>query len=144
MYYIDILESVYRELAFSLYSKDCEKGGIIGVVDGIVMKFAADNFPIEASTKLYKPNIIKLNEIIDDWSRKGIIFVGFVHSHLKGNSLSEQDVIFARNYMNRFSFNRISMGVFDCSTLRLSMYYITNTGIFPMKFNIKPRCNNGR
>lgn len=85
-----ILENIRRILSIP------EMGGILGVhEDGIVTDFHHDSTG-RTTARTYTPDTDKLNEVIREWSQRGIIFVGFVHSHPPNrNNLSAVDIRYA-------------------------------------------------
>ena len=61
--------------------------------DGIVCAYEHDNNAQSQEQAVYVPNILHLNQCIDEWTEDGIEFCGIVHSHPSGqDSLSDSDV----------------------------------------------------
>ncbi len=80
------LRSVYNEIKASpVGSGKPEHGGVLFSSDGgiTITKFVYDNTG-SSSGVTYSPNVKFVNQLIKNYSNKGLYFVGFVHSHPKG------------------------------------------------------------
>lgn len=79
-----------------------ESGGIIGRCGQIIIAFEFDG---GCHSSMYRPNRRRLNKIIEEWSKRGILFAGIVHSHPNYvNILSEQDKAFAESIFHSAPF----------------------------------------
>lgn len=88
-------KSVYDAIKEFITGHAAERGGIIGFQGGAISSFYYDNSAI-CTFNEYVPDTIVLNEVIDDWYKAGIEFIGFVHSHTPNRkSLSPSDKEYA-------------------------------------------------
>ncbi len=92
----DVLAEIFQEIKQYNY----ETGGIIGVnKKGVISAFKFDE-NLSSNQFEYCPNVDFLNQVINEkWAKQNIKFVGFVHSHLHNDTLSMQDVIYARDIL---------------------------------------------
>ena len=100
-----------------------EMGGILGIdKNNFVVKFHHDLTGI--STKYdYIPDVKKLNEVIVEWAKLGIKFIGFVHSHRSGRTqLSSVDKKYAQKIKECCNMSEILM-----------MLYIPSDDTFQIK-----------
>ncbi len=118
-----ISESVYEQIRQALISP--EMGGILGTDDsGIVTNFYHDTGGI-STKKNYIPDVKNLNEVIDAWSKRGIKFVGFVHSHSKNKSkLSAADIDYAEKIKSTCHLTEILMLLYLPATKTFYQYII--------------------
>ena len=84
IYLID--KNTYREIIDFFYHSPIESGGIIGKRKNVILAFYPDT-ECKRSIEQYTPNINELNSVIEQWSNKGIEFIGIIHSHPNGNKL---------------------------------------------------------
>ena len=68
-----------------------ETGGILGVNGNVVSEFHHDNTGT-TTERNYIPDIDSLNAVLRDWKRRGIEFVGFVHSHHADKKISPTSI----------------------------------------------------
>lgn len=68
-----------------------ETGGIIGKRMGVVCEYFFDQGDLELSSAVYRPDIRKLNDCIENWRKSDIVFCGIVHSHLSGQETLSLD-----------------------------------------------------
>lgn len=69
-----------------------ESGGIIGGSDSAVTIHFKDDGITGGRTCCYQPNIVLLNDVIQQWQAKDLEFMGIYHSHFFGvKTLSEGD-----------------------------------------------------
>lgn len=88
-----IKHKTYKEILSHYTSAPPERGGILGMKDGLVSDYIHDNTRPILNRAIYVPNTELLNRCIEEWAEKGIEFCGFVHSHPKGqNTLSGGDM----------------------------------------------------
>ena len=101
---IQIKRDVLDEICLSIKPYKYETGGIIGINEsGIISDFQFDE-TYSSNPFEYSPNVDFLNQVINgEWANKNIAFVGFVHSHLNNDTLSMQDVVYARDILKENS-----------------------------------------
>lgn len=89
-----LTDSVLRRIRTALTVP--EMGGILGGNENrVVTEFHHDSTG-RTTARTYAPDIDRLNEVIREWSQRGITFVGFVHSHPPNrNNLSAVDIRYA-------------------------------------------------
>ena len=81
------LKKIYSSVEFV----GSESGGILGLEKGIISHVAFDlgKSNIKCS---YEPNVDRLNEVIVEWQKENIQFIGLFHTHFFGTeSLSKED-----------------------------------------------------
>ena len=97
----DILNKMFSSIGMYHY----ETGGILGTnVKGVITTFCFDKIQNPILHEYY-PNTEYLNDIINkEWRKINVKFIGFVHSHLNNDKISEQDVIYSREILkyNRY------------------------------------------
>ena len=94
MYFIDY--SIYRSIIDIIGNSPIESGGIIGIKNNTVCSFYFDCFA-KHNDSSYTPSINILNDIIKEWKKEEIDFIGIVHSHPNGYKLpSKNDTLYAR------------------------------------------------
>ena len=88
-----IKKVVYENILYDCPIVPPETGGILGghpkMIDTVV--FDAGNKILDSA--LYVPDVKKLNSVLVDWQREGIIFFGLFHSHPTGQETLSQDDI---------------------------------------------------
>lgn len=83
----------YKEVMAHCTSAPPERGGILGMKDGLVSDYIHDNARPILNRAIYAPDIKFLNKCIEEWAEKGIEFCGIVHSHPNGqDTLSSGDM----------------------------------------------------
>lgn len=94
-----IQKKVYQDLMQQLCADAAarEVGGILGGSGDCVTAFFLDCNSLSSHPCCYVPDVEKLNEVIEAWSRRSIRFIGVFHTHRDTNSLSPQD----RSYIQR-------------------------------------------
>lgn len=110
-----IRKTIYEQICKHIRQYRFETGGIIGVNEQrIICDFRFDNI-ISPAKYEYLPNTHYLNEIINSvWMEKNISFVGFVHSHLHTDNISQQDINYVREILKVNSFlEHILVGVIN-------------------------------
>ena len=75
-----IKRKVYDDIVHTIGKAPIESGGIIGEKDGIICEYFFDKSDVHKDCR-YIPNLNKLNAIINAWNKRGVSFIGFVHSH---------------------------------------------------------------
>lgn len=94
-----ISERVYYDILEHLSDLEHESGGILGGNDGVINRFTLDEGRTHYSDK-YIPNVILMNQKIDEWMKDGMEFYGMVHNHLTNEKrLSNEDVIYIKRIM---------------------------------------------
>lgn len=84
-------EKTYNEILHLVKPAPPETGGILGLVDKAVTRFAFDDGLVQAPC-CYVPDVEKLNAVIKAWQEEGALFCGIVHSHMSHEKeLSEGD-----------------------------------------------------
>ncbi len=69
-----------------------EQGGILGMKDDLICEYFHDDTCSITERAIYEPNVLVLNQKIEEWDNQGIQFAGIVHSHMAGQySLSSSD-----------------------------------------------------
>ena len=93
-----ILQYTY-DILRSLPCAPPEIGGILGGKSEIISTFAIDfNLNTFDNYDHYRPNVKRLNQIINDWAKQGISFYGIFHSHFPGG---EQLSLGDKNYISQ-------------------------------------------
>ena len=109
MYFIaaNVLEDIKATLTVP------ETGGILGVRAGrVVSEFYHDSTGT-TTERNYIPDIDSLNKVLRDWKRRGIEFVGFVHSHHADNkNLSNVDIKYAKKIKGYCGLSEILMLIY--------------------------------
>jgi len=124
-------KSVYDDIIGTLSSDIPEKGGIIGCdSQGIICAFHYDKNPAQSTVSSYCPNVDYLNEIINStWLDKGIMFAGFVHTHLNNTQISQEDTEYAKKLLGCLNQQYVLMGIVglnrDGSLNELAWYNIS-------------------
>lgn len=87
-----------------------ETGGILGIDEKrLVTKFYNDSTGITRKFR-YIPDVQSLNAVIQNWAEVGIAFIGFVHTHRKGEEkLSPLDLEYAAKIKAQCSLSEILM-----------------------------------
>ena len=93
-----IFRKVLNDLLWSFPCAPPEMGGILGGKKGIVSTFVIDT-GLETIDNYghYRPNVMMLNQIINNWAKQEISFYGIFHSHFPGGdqlSLGDKKYIF--------------------------------------------------
>lgn len=125
---IQIQKDVLNEIFLSIRQYNYETGGIIGVNErGVISAFQFDE-TLSSNPFEYCPNVDFLNQVIKEkWVNKNIKFVGFVHSHLHNDTLSMQDVIYARDILKEnCCLENILIGIINLSVKenQMEMYLL--------------------
>ena len=103
-----IAESVLTDISRVLEMP--EMGGILGGNENLVVTAFHHDDTGRTTARTYTPDIDKLNEVIREWSQRGITFVGFVHSHPPNrNKLSAVDIHYAEKIKRCCGMSKILM-----------------------------------
>lgn len=87
-----VLSDVYERI-IQCPSVPPEKGGILGIKNGVICSYFYDNNPPKSNSAIYIPNVDFLNAKIHEWEEKDIGFGGIFHSHLVNQpKLSADDI----------------------------------------------------
>lgn len=87
-----ILSDVYDQI-IQCPSVPPEKGGILGIKNGVICSCFFDNNMPQTNSAVYIPNVDFLNVKLREWEKKDIIFGGIFHSHPANQSeLSADDI----------------------------------------------------
>ena len=104
----DLTESVLRRIRTALTVP--ETGGILGGNENLVVTAFHHDDTGRTTARTYTPDTDKLNEVIREWSQRGITFVGFVHSHPSNrNKLSAVDIRYAEKIKSCCGMSKILM-----------------------------------
>ncbi|MBP3938137.1 MAG: Mov34/MPN/PAD-1 family protein [Clostridia bacterium] len=82
---MQISRELYSEILHSTENPPPESGGILGGYNGKVTVFVSDKGRSFNADYKYEPDIVFLNEVIDEWLRNNIEFMGIYHSHPKNH-----------------------------------------------------------
>ena len=106
-----IADSVIRQIGAALTVP--ETGGILGVRAGrVVSEFHHDSTGT-TTARNYIPDTDSLNSVLRDWQRRGIEFVGFVHSHRADKkNLSKLDIRYAEKIKTHCGMSEILMLIY--------------------------------
>lgn len=95
--FIRQIEDYFTDFSF-------ERGGVLGIKDDVLVEFhPVENLSKERSS--YIPSFEMLNDIAEDFEKRGVEFAGIIHSHAvgmcNGGSLlpSKEDLDFFKNFM---------------------------------------------
>ena len=106
-----LTDFVMKEVAATLTLP--EMGGILGCeTNNLVNYFYHDSTGI-STKKIYIPDTMALNKVIDDWHTQGIKFVGFIHSHSEDRKfLSRLDIKYAQKIKSYGSMSEVLMVIY--------------------------------
>ena len=98
-----ITQQVGSKLKKTVLTQEPETGGILGsAIKGKITHFVFDRKAVRHAS-LYIPNVDFLNPFIAQWERKGIRFVGLIHSHpMDAPRLSKADLLYAGAVLKNF------------------------------------------
>ncbi len=119
----ELADSVIRQIQAALAIP--ESGGILGVREGrTVSEFYHDSTGT-TDARNYIPDIDSLNAVLRDWNRRGIKFVGFVHSHPPNKeNLSKPDKKYANKIKAHCGMNEILMLIYLPESQTLWQYVL--------------------
>lgn len=93
-------QHTYHTLCSSFSPVPPEAGGILGCKDGCICAFVYDPGTPDTSRNCYTPDVVFLNQVIEQWQKQGISFCGIVHSHPTGHKrLSDVDLSYIQTIM---------------------------------------------
>lgn len=94
--------TAYRMLLYKVPSPPPETGGILGCKNGVVVKLYFDKgYNPEKFSSVYRPDISKLNHVIQIWNKHDFEFCGLFHSHYpKDDNLSKYDKFYISKIMS--------------------------------------------
>ena len=93
----------YNEIIDKIGNAPIESGGILGMKNDVICAFFYDE-NAKTSCDTYIPDIASLNEVIKNWNRQGVKFVGIVHSHANGyDKPSHNDELYAKKLLEHSS-----------------------------------------
>ena len=97
MIYVD--KKVIHQIKATICTQSMESGGILGFKDGVISAFYEDK-NADVSYGSYQPDIVSCEKVInDEWSKSGICFCGFVHTHRTDMKPSEADILYYRTIL---------------------------------------------
>lgn len=133
---IYISDTVLSEMCNTISKYPRETGGIIGVnTSGEIIAFQFDQ---QSNLDLYEyhPDVNFLNEVINKkWAEKDIKFVGFVHSHMHNDALSQQDLVYAKEILNANEFlSDITLGIINLNSekIRVKWYKVEKESVLQL------------
>jgi len=97
-----LTKEVYFQLMNCFPIVPPEAGGILGSGDGgkTITHFVFDRGNPRYDCAIYNPDVVFLNERIDDFARSGVVFCGMVHSHPVGQrELSSEDKMYIKKVL---------------------------------------------
>ena len=102
---LKIRKDVYNAISHQVGSGEAEDGGICGADnDNIISAFVFDAGTSACPGK-YSPDVKHLNQVLKEWSKTGIRFCAFVHSHPMGSAdLSVPDIQYAERILTCFDY----------------------------------------
>ena len=100
-----IKSKVFDQLIDELSNREKEQGGILGCgSDGVISAFFRDPGRDSCPGK-YIPDTAVLNELIEEWSSRGITFCGIIHTHTNGRcTLTEADLEYGKRIIDCFPY----------------------------------------
>lgn len=102
MYFIK--NTILKQIKDTIGKAPIESGGILGLKDNVICAYYFDKGDF-CKIDEYRPNIKKLNSVINEWGNKGISFIGIIHSHpnsYKIPSLQDCNYVDVLMKQNRF------------------------------------------
>jgi len=98
---VTITPQVWNEMRRTIGSSPAETGGVLGSGDnGRTIDHYYFDSTAYTTAGTYTPNIDAVNKVVARWNDQGIRFVGFIHSHPKGNTApSAEDIKYAKKIM---------------------------------------------
>ena len=129
----------YNEIIDKIGNAPIESGGILGMKNDVICAFFYDE-NAKTSCDTYIPDIATLNEVIKNWNRQGVKFVGIVHSHANGyDKPSHNDELYAKKLLEHNS--SLEFLIFPILTIykgnkKLSCYEYAN-GFIAKEMTIK-------
>ncbi len=88
-----IEKSFYENFLSSCTNAPPEIGGILGGNNDLITDIVIDNRMVVTKRAVYIPDIKFLNCIIEKWENDNIEFYGVFHTHIRDNTLSNDDRI---------------------------------------------------
>ena len=128
-------QHVVNQIVCSIGNSINESGGILGAVQhGRVVAFEFDR---ECCRTKYRPDFVRLNQIIRSWYQDHIYLIGIVHSHHEEERLSYADIEYARTIIRNNGLDKFYMMIFILSSQRLVAYQVTLDEVFDEMIDIK-------
>ena len=118
-----LADSVIKQIQATLTIP--ESGGILGVREGrTVSEFYYDSTGT-TDARNYIPDVDSLNAVLRDWNRRGIKFVGFVHSHPPNKeNLSKPDKKYANKIKTHCGMDEILMLIYLPEGKKICQYVL--------------------
>lgn len=108
-----------------------EAGGILGMTGDILTDVWYDYFA-GCDRAYYKPSVVEINSVVDNWQRYGKRFAGVVHSHRTDPQFSPMDLLSGQLIMQSNGLDSILLGLFYQDKLKLfRMAAAEDTGVRP-------------
>lgn len=128
---MEILNNVVILIEESIGIHNFESGGILGGKGEIVTNYVFDRVCLKNE---YIPDVISLNDIIIEWGKCDIAFLGLIHSHETNNNLSYSDIQYAVNIVTHNKLEYIYMLIYVINKKNIYAYKVG--GNFVNKENI--------
>lgn len=114
--YVQVDRKVLKRIRDCLKAYSFETGGILGSRNGMISDFEFDEGIRQEDSRVYVPNIGRLNQILFKWKETGIEFAGLVHSHYDKESLSLADIRYGMEIIRANDLTGIYMPIYvQCS-----------------------------
>lgn len=97
-----ISKELLNEIIMKLPSELPETGGIIGGNSDVVTEYWIEipKEKVDGFMCCYIPDVDKINEMIQEWAKKGVEFMGMFHTHYFGvDTLSEGDISYIKEIL---------------------------------------------
>lgn len=140
--YMTITHNVFNQVKDTIGFLVPEKGGILGIKNGIVCEYFFDK-KATTSRNTYVPSCSFLNSVILDWASRDIAFCGIIHSHSSENiKLSYNDKVLADAILN---INRrklykiyfpIVQSAHDNKNFEIISYVVQNNSTVPVALKV--------
>lgn len=140
-----ILENVFHELVQQLPEHPPEVGGLLGSTENVIDYYWIDQ-GLENRKKIccYEPNVLTMNQIIEEWEKRKIEFQGIFHVHFWDNSnLSEGDLVYIKTIMKNMP-DRIKQLYFPIITMpgkKLFVYVATREKVKKERCEFRRKCD---
>lgn len=122
--HLNISQEVLKEISENIAMHNKESGGILGSTDGKTIDAFYFDLGIESKNNEYVPNALLLNDILLEWEKRNIEFLGMIHSHFSYASLSYMDLEYARTVMNVNAINEIIMAIYFMKNDSIYLYKV--------------------
>ncbi len=121
-------KEVYISIMNTIGTLDKESGGILGGSD--IDNVTYYHFDRAGTLDIYIPDIVKLNQVINEWAQSHVRFLGIIHSHFSKSTLSYADVEYARLMLRSNLMERINMPILVIESNTIKNYIVRENSIF--------------